>query len=69
VIELTGDLCEREQVSGWRQYRFNVKQMKRLYCIAQKTRYSASKDEAKKTVKSKEVHQVYRDYLCKVQLV
>ena len=53
VIQLTGNLCEREGVTDWRQYRFNVKQMKRLYRITQKTRYSTSKDEKKKAAKSK----------------
>jgi len=67
VIELTGDLCEREGVTDWRQYRFNVKQMKRLYRIAQKTRYSSSQDEKKKASRSKQMHQVYGDYLSKAQ--
>lgn len=67
VIQLTGDLCEREGVTDWRQYRFNVKQMKRLYRITQKTRYSTSKDEEKKAAKSKQVHQAYRDYMSKAQ--
>jgi len=67
VIELTGALSEQEGESEWRQYRFNVKQMKRLYRVAQKTRYTQSKDEAKKAAKQKAVHQAYGDYLSKAQ--
>jgi len=63
VIQLTGQLCEREKVSGWRQYRFNVKQIKRLYRKAQKIKYSSSKNEVKKAIRVEEVHQAYRNYL------
>lgn len=63
VIQLTGQLCEREKVSGWRQYRYNVKQIKQRYRKAQKIKYSSSKNEAKKAIRDKEVHQAYRDYI------
>lgn len=67
VIELTGKLCTQAGVTDWRQSRFNVKQMKRLYRITQKARYSTSKDNAKKAAKANAVHQAYRNYLSKAQ--
>ena len=63
IIELTGALCENENISDWRQYRFNLRQLKKLYRKAQKIKHSTSKDEAKKATRSEEVHQAYRDYL------
>jgi len=63
VIELTGQLCAREEISDWRQYRFNVKQVKRLYRKAQKIKYSSSKNEERKAIRRQEVHQAYQHYL------
>jgi len=63
VIELTGRLCESENVSDWRQYRFNLKKIKRLYRKAQKIKHSTSKDEQKKAIRTETVHQAYRNYL------
>jgi len=63
VIGLTGQLCESEKISDWRQYQFNVKQVKKLFRKAQKIKYSTSKNEEKVALRSEEVHQAYRDYL------
>ena len=63
VIELTGRLSEQEKITDWRQYRFNLKQLKRLFRKAQKIKHSTSKDEEKKAVRCEEVHQTYLDYL------
>ena len=63
VIELTGKSCESENLSDWRQHRFNLKQLKKRYRKAQKIKHSTSKDEAKKAARSEAVHQSYRNYL------
>ena len=63
VITLTGQFCEDEEISDWRQYQYNAKQVKKLYRKAQKTKYSTSKNEEKKAIRCEEVHQAYRDYL------
>jgi len=63
VIELTRRMCEQEGISDWRQYRFNLKQLKKSYRSAQKIKHSSSKDEEKKAARSEEVYQAYRDYL------
>jgi len=67
IIELTGQLSERENVSDWRQYRYNLKQFKRLYRKAQKIKHSTSKNEEKKTRRCEEVHQAYRRYLLEAE--
>ncbi|MCF6299403.1 MAG: ISNCY family transposase [Thiomicrorhabdus sp.] len=67
VIELTGKSCESENLSDWRQHRFNLKQLKKRYRKAQKIKYSTSKDEAKKAVRSEAVHQAYRNYLLEAE--
>ena len=67
VIELTGQLCEKENISDFRQYRFNLKQLKRCYRKAQKIKQSTSKNAAKKATRCEEVHQAYRNYLLAAQ--
>ncbi len=67
VIELTGQLCECEKISDWRQYRFNLKQIKKRYRKAQKIKHSTSKDEEKKAARCEEVHQAYRNYILDAQ--
>ncbi len=67
VIELSARLSEKESKSDWRQYRYNLKQLKRLYRSAQKIKFSTSKDEEKRTARCKAVHQAYRDYLTKAE--
>ena len=65
VIELTGKSCD--SLSDWRQYRFNLKQLKKRYRKAQKIKHSTSKDDAKKSARSEEVHQAYRNYLSEAE--
>jgi hypothetical protein len=67
VIELTGRICEQEGISDWRQYRFNLKQLKKSYRSAQKIKHSSSKDNDKKAARSEEVYQAYRDYLLQAE--
>lgn len=43
VIELTGQLFESCKVVGWRQYKFNIKQIKKAYRNAQNSKKSKSK--------------------------
>ena len=67
VIELTGKLCENENLSGWRQYRFNQRQLKKHYRKAQKIKHSTSKDEAKRAARCEELDQIYRAYLSEAE--
>ncbi len=67
VIELTGQLCERKNVSDWRQHQFNVRQVKKCFRKTQKIRYSTSHNEEKVAARQAEVHQAYRDYLSRAE--
>jgi len=63
LIIITGRTCDKQSMSSWRQYRFNLRQLKKLLRKIQKARYSNSKNETKKQTKKEEIHQLYRDYL------
>jgi hypothetical protein len=67
IIELTGQVCENANISDWRQYRFNLRQLKKLYRKAQKTKHSTSKNEAKKATRREVLYQAYRDYLLEAE--
>jgi len=64
VITLTARLCETHELSGWRQFVYNVKQVKRAMRNAQmKKRGGGSTDEqkAQRQQKMREAHQYYID--------
>jgi len=67
LIETTGRACEKTGIAGWRQYRFNLKQLKKKFRKIQNSRYSNSKDETKKQEKMELIHALYVDYLCAAQ--
>lgn len=65
VITLTGRLSEDQGLSGWRQYRYNIRQIKKYQRIAQLSKRGGGKTEAakeKKQAKIVEVHQQYLDW-------
>ena len=60
VITLTAKQCEANQIPGWRQYQYNIRQIKKSQRIAQLTKRGGGKtDEAKAKKQSKviEAHQ------------
>jgi len=67
LIETTGRACNKYGISGWRQYRFNIRQLKKKFRKIQNSRYSNSKNEEKKQAKTEEIHQLYNDYLSMAQ--
>ncbi len=68
LIEVTGRACESTGVSGWRQYRFNLRQLKKKFRKVQNSRYSNSRNEEKRQAKIEIIHQHYRDYLSLAEL-
>jgi len=62
VIKLTAELSFNLGLTLWRQSKHNVKQLKKLYRIAQKIKYSSSKDEHKKELRAKEVQSAYKKH-------
>jgi hypothetical protein len=74
VITLTGRWCERCEMSEWRQYRYNVRHVKRLMRQAQNQKRGkgrSAEQQAKKAALSIAVHQQYLEvaerYLGKAQ--
>jgi len=72
-IELTGQLCERYEISEWRQYRYNICRIKRLYRYAQTSKNGGTRTEEQKQKKehnTKDKHQEYinlaLNYLAKI---
>lgn len=63
LIQEVGRCCEKHGIAGWRQYRFNCRQVKRLFRHSQKVRYSTSKDEVKRAEKNQQVRSTYSAYL------
>lgn len=63
LITQAGRSCEANGIVGWRQYRYNCRQVKKLFRRTQKVRYSNSKNEERCKEKADEVHKVYREYL------
>lgn len=64
VITLTGRLSDAHGLSEWRQYRYNIRQVKKHQRIAQLSKRGGGKTEAakeKKQAKIVEVHQQYLD--------
>jgi IS5 family transposase len=57
VIELTGKLCESLGINGWRQYQYNIKQIKKFYRIAQQSKRSTSKDA------QENIQQAHKEYI------
>jgi IS5 family transposase len=63
VIELIARLCEKNNLSGWRQFRHNVKQLKKQAFKLQKLKHSTSKNPEKTARKRKEIIQAYERYV------
>lgn len=59
VIQLIAELCDKYNVPGWRQYQYNIKQVKKAFRKAQQSKRSKSKDETKRNKLIAEVHKTY----------
>jgi hypothetical protein len=63
TIEIAADLCKTYGLTDWRQSKFNLRQVKKLYRQAQKLKQSTSKDESKREDKQAEMREAHRVYL------
>ncbi len=63
IITLLMGLSSGFNISGWRQGKYLLKKLKRLYRIAQKIKHSTSKDEKKKKKRRKLIKEIYSTYL------
>lgn len=62
-IELVAGICQKNQLSDWRQYQYNIRQIKRTYRTAQKIKRSTSKDVAKQEERKGVIASAYQAYL------
>ena len=63
LIQLMNRVSLKHGISGWRQSRHNLKQLKRHFRKVQNSRHSRSKDESKKEETQARFHGYVRDYL------
>jgi len=63
VIQLTAQLCDSHDLSDWRQYAFNVKQIKRLMRIVQKKRRISGKTQEQRERNEKTINLAYQDLI------
>ena len=62
-IETCAQLCKDEGLSDWRQSKYNIGQLKKLYRRLQSLKRSTSKDPDKRAARQVEIEQACRDYL------
>ena len=63
VITLVAALCARYGVSRWRQSRYRIRQVKRLYRRAQKLKRSRAKDPLKHAQQQQQIRSAHQAYL------
>lgn len=56
-------LCEPYQISDWRQWRYNTRQVKKHYRKAQKLKHSTSKAPLKQAQKKQDIQQAHEAYI------
>ena len=62
VISLISAICEKCNVSGWRQSKYNIRQLKRQVFKLQKLKHSTSKDPYKAQKKKQQIILAYNAY-------
>ncbi len=63
TIALTADYAGISHIEGWRQSRYNIRQIKRAYRASQQIKRSTSKDDAKKQKQQEAIIQAHQDYI------
>jgi hypothetical protein len=63
TIEECAQLCEENNLAGWRQSSHNIKTFKKQYRLIQKLKHSTSKDEEKRQAHAEKIKQAHQNYL------
>ncbi len=63
IIALTADYARISHIEGWRQSKYNIRQIKRAYRASQQIKRSTSKDDAKKQKQQDAIIQAHQDYI------
>ncbi len=69
TIELIAMICVRFKIAGWRQNKYLIRKIKRLFRKAQNMKRSNSKYEAKKEEREKLIKRAHKEYIEFVQLI
>jgi len=67
IIHHIADLCNNHALNEWRQYQYNIKQLKRLMRIAQKTKRGRSKKPEQQSRSDKAIKEAHREYIISAQ--
>jgi hypothetical protein len=62
-IQLTASYATQQSINGWRQYQYNIRQVKRAYRQCQQLKRSSSKKEEKKKARDVLIEKAHQDYL------
>jgi transposase, IS5 family len=62
-IELTGRLCEKYEITYWRQYRYNICCIKRLYRYAQTSKNGGTRTEEQKQKREQNIKNKHQEYI------
>jgi IS5 family transposase len=68
TIEIAADLSQTHGLTDWRQSKFNLRQLKKLYRQAGKLQHSTSRDEAKREDKQAAMREAHRVYIEQAQV-
>ena len=63
VIDESASLAEQYELLGWRQSKYNIRQLKKQYRKIQKLKHSTSKDKAKKQKRDEQIKQEHEQYI------
>ena len=63
TIEECAGLCQEQDLTDWRQSRYNIKTIKKTYRIIQRLKHSTSKNEEKRQARDEAIKQAHVDYL------
>ena len=63
AIALTADYAQMTHNDGWRQSKFNIRQIKKACRTAQQIKRSSSKDDVKKQKQQEAIVQTHQDYI------
>ena len=59
AIQLTAQLCEKFNITTWRQYQYNIKTAKKAYRNAQQSKRANPRNEYKRLTQIQEAHRIY----------
>lgn len=68
LITLMATLCSIFELSGWRQSRHHIRNIKKLFTIVRKLRRSSSKNPEKKEERENQIKEAYQAYIDSVEI-